>query len=112
MKVEIEVDIPDGYEATGEFRRADSEECWLSASGKVAAGPTGGRHIILRKKRYYRPLTHMDVGKTAEVRYFDEWKSRLVVGFSSGMGAVFYRDPDEQHMLRSVPHTMARILGE
>lgn len=56
QQITIEVDIPDGYEATGEFRLPDeSRECWLSNFSAVCE-PHGGRatvhgpRLILRKK--------------------------------------------------------------
>lgn len=54
--ITIEVDIPDGYEATGEFRLPDeSRECWLSNFSAVCEPHDGratvhGPRLILRKK--------------------------------------------------------------
>jgi hypothetical protein len=59
MKFQMEVDIPEGYEATGEYRRPDRCDHWLdsnSGSAKVACGPVDFRKIILRKIPVYVPL--------------------------------------------------------
>ena len=54
MKIELEVDIPDGWEATGEYRWAHKslDEAYLSASnGLQIRESTGYDVIILRRKR-------------------------------------------------------------
>lgn len=53
QKIEIEVDIPDGYEATGELRKVESGDCFLSLGNPVQiwTGSTSvQRYLILRKK--------------------------------------------------------------
>ncbi len=56
QQITIEVDIPDGYEATGEFRLPDeSREFWLSLTARLCFPHNGqptcdGPRIIVRKK--------------------------------------------------------------
>ncbi len=48
-KIEIEVDIPEGYEATGEYRIPDEpNDYWLGDFG-MASGPSSCHRIIFRK---------------------------------------------------------------
>jgi hypothetical protein len=52
MKVEIEVDVPDGWELTGEFHRAFKGNGYLSTCGALiwtSDMPSSERYIILRK---------------------------------------------------------------
>lgn len=53
QKIEIEVDIPEGWEATGEYRRLNPGEHFASSKG-IARGyldpHVGHRCIIIRKK--------------------------------------------------------------
>lgn len=56
MKIEIDVEIQDGYDATGEYKKPEAGELYLSPSGKVKLAEYDfehDSHIILRKK----PLT-------------------------------------------------------
>ena len=48
-RFEIEAEIPDGFEATGEWRRPRDGEYWVGSSGQRFKGLSGGRRIILRK---------------------------------------------------------------
>ena len=49
QKIEIEVDVPEGYEATGEYRIPyERNDYWLGDFG-VASGPSSCHRIILRK---------------------------------------------------------------
>jgi hypothetical protein len=59
MKIELEVSIPDGYEATGEYRKVeDSVTPHLSAGGKLCFTKSLNNRIILRKKApKMRPMT-------------------------------------------------------
>lgn len=56
QQITIEVDIPDGYEATGEFRLPDeSREFWLNPTARLCFPHNGqptcdGPRLILRKK--------------------------------------------------------------
>ena len=52
-KVEIELDIPDGYEATGEFRPWKEGEWFLNSDGNAEIGIFGSKsaRLILRKLR-------------------------------------------------------------
>jgi hypothetical protein len=56
QKIEIEVDIPEGYEATGEYRRPECGECYLwdtgANIGKSCCDPEERDTplVILRKK--------------------------------------------------------------
>ena len=51
MKIEIECEIPAGYEATGEYRAVtDCTEPHLSASGCLCFSKSQHPRIILRKK--------------------------------------------------------------
>lgn len=55
QQITIEIDIPDGFEATGEFRIPDERnEYWLSSGGELCGPHNGmatvcGNRIILRK---------------------------------------------------------------
>lgn len=53
MKIEIEVDIPDGYEATGEYRQPKSGDYWIDPkTDELARFPlyhAKDRRVILRK---------------------------------------------------------------
>lgn len=42
--------VPDGYEATGEFREPDSEDWWISGGNKPTHGSNGWPRVILRRK--------------------------------------------------------------
>lgn len=56
QKITIDVEVPDGYEATGEWRWPNADEPFLTVAGTVCTmhiGDTVGRRgnrIILRKK--------------------------------------------------------------
>ena len=67
MKFEIDVDIPDGYEPTGEYRYPRSGEPFMSpleVKATTTFNPRGtGRRLILREK----PLTYEDFERV-EVR--------------------------------------------
>ena len=65
MKIELEVSIPDGYEATGEYRCANIGDICLTEVGAVYAanGFTSSRYIILRKVEPVKkmmPMTHLE----------------------------------------------------
>ncbi len=47
--VMIELDVPEGFEATGEYRRASETEFWLSEHELPLQGPTTCPWPILRK---------------------------------------------------------------
>ena len=53
MKIEIEVDIPEGYEGTGEYRRPKNGDYWIDPkTDELASFPTHlakDRCVILRK---------------------------------------------------------------
>lgn len=71
QKVEIEVDVPDGYEATGEFRTpVNSQDIFLlDAHGSIRTGGHywGVPRIILRRVKQYRePVLPADYGKQCE----------------------------------------------
>lgn len=56
MKIEFDINIPEGYEATGEYRRARIGEYYLSVDAKdvfIATGSADTSHnrIILRPKK-------------------------------------------------------------
>jgi hypothetical protein len=59
MKIELEVSIPDGYEATGEYRKVEGHSTpHLSASGNLCFTKSQNNRIILRKKTpVMRPMT-------------------------------------------------------
>ena len=61
MKFEIDVEIPDGFEPTGEFRPVRPNDWFLNQYGRVAEawGHGGYPHLILRKK----PLAYEDFEK-------------------------------------------------
>ena len=63
MKIEIECEIPAGYEATGEYRAVtDCTEPHLSASGCLCFSKSQHPRIILRKKApAMRPMTHDEI---------------------------------------------------
>jgi len=52
QKIEIEVDVPDGWEVTGEYRKPLDHEPYISKEGWLAERNIGvdGPRIILRKK--------------------------------------------------------------
>lgn len=57
MKFEIEADIPDGYEPTGEYRDPGHGEWFLTEGGAIGRGLNAGRaRLILREK----PLAYED----------------------------------------------------
>lgn len=55
-KITIDVEVPDGYEPTGEYRWPNPNEPFLAYTGNVVTMPIGdtvgrrGNRIILRKK--------------------------------------------------------------
>ncbi len=52
MKIEIDVEIPEGYEATGEYRPAIEPDHYLSIEGEAVTGISTMSHkLILRKKK-------------------------------------------------------------
>lgn len=76
MKFEIEVDIPDGYEPTGEFRRAMRGERYLDDTGhviEIEKYMSVGKYIILRKVP--RTPTSADIGRVVEVGSGDPYSS-------------------------------------
>lgn len=48
--VTLQLNIPEGYEPTGEIRRAEEHEPWTVANGALYTGPSHMPQIILRKK--------------------------------------------------------------
>ena len=64
QEITITVDIPEGYEATGEYRMANGEDMCLSESGDnwiaVSGEDSRGNHIILRKK--WKPPEFLNPG--------------------------------------------------
>ena len=50
QEITITVDIPEGYEATGEYRRAEDSDVWLGSEASVMRGGNMNSRIILRKK--------------------------------------------------------------
>lgn len=69
MKVELEVSMPEGYEATGEFRRVTRKDMFLHRDGTCADtwrhnDSSCDKYIILRKvevPKKMRPMTEMEV---------------------------------------------------
>ena len=67
MKIELEVSIPDGYEATGEYRYQCAGEWYLSHGRPVALEAQGNierNSIILRKVepvKKMRQMTHDEI---------------------------------------------------
>ena len=63
MKIELQVSLPDGYEATGEYRSVSIGEHYFDKEAKYWAGICTGersssQYIILRKKApAMRPMT-------------------------------------------------------
>lgn len=55
QKVEIEVEIPEGYEPTGEFRKVSGMDWYLDRHGHPwrweVPGESGGQYIIIRKRK-------------------------------------------------------------
>ena len=47
--IAIEIDVPDGYELTGEYRKAYHEEYYKIQGNTVAQGPSACEYPILRK---------------------------------------------------------------
>lgn len=69
QKVEIEVDVPDGYELTGEYRRPNEGDVYLSGSGgiNICAGDGDFNRLIMRRVKQYRePVLPADYGKQCE----------------------------------------------
>lgn len=69
QKIEIEVDVPDGYEATGEFRVPSSRADLYYFEGMVGHGDPGrlAERVILRRVKQYRePVLPADAWKTCE----------------------------------------------
>jgi hypothetical protein len=89
MKFEIEADIPEGYEPTGEYRVPGLGEYYLF-SDKAALSNLNllSCAIILRKKIQYRdPVLPADCGKTA--RFSDNgnvWGEDRIRGYEEGEG--------------------------
>jgi hypothetical protein len=50
MRFEIEADIPETHEPTGDYRRPRDGEYWLGVHGQVRSGVAGSCRIILREK--------------------------------------------------------------
>jgi hypothetical protein len=50
MKFEIEADIPETHEPTGEFRSPERGDSWLAYDGSVGYGMAFGFVVILREK--------------------------------------------------------------
>jgi hypothetical protein len=87
--INLNVDVPDGYETTGEYRQPIIEEPFLDEAGKLFAGKFAGHcgpRIILRRvdKPAVRPMTrneilviltkpHMVISVCPE--FTDEWDS-------------------------------------
>lgn len=76
--------IPDGYESVA-FREASNTECYLKQNGEVAAGPTVGKYLIVKKiirlqsGKYYQLANGDIVGPMREL-------------YSIAGGAVFSSD--------------------
>lgn len=51
MKIELDVEIPEGYEATGKYGKPVAGEYWMDIHGKVFSVSDTGNRIILRKKK-------------------------------------------------------------
>lgn len=69
QKIEIEIDVPEGYEATGEFRQPRKGEFILRSGSAIEAMTDNefSEGIILRKvKRYREPVLPADLGKVCE----------------------------------------------
>lgn len=45
----LSIEVPDGYEATGEYRTPTNGETYLTPGGVVATGPAEERYFILRR---------------------------------------------------------------
>jgi hypothetical protein len=60
-KIEFEVEIPEGYEWTGEFRKVLRGELYISNEGKVdkwdVSAQSNSRYTILRKAEVWKQLT-------------------------------------------------------
>jgi len=50
MRFEIEAEIPEGYEPTGEYRLGMQGDSWLSVDGSVGRGCAETLRVILREK--------------------------------------------------------------
>lgn len=72
----LSIDVPDGYEATGEYRKAVSGDIILLSDGTamawVALSPTAEKHFILR--RAWTPPTWLPIDNWL---YFNGSKWRL-----------------------------------
>jgi len=87
QKVTIEVDIPNGWEPTGEFRPLNqfTAEYWLGRDGEVEFDRGGFLpKLILRKvKRYREPSLPADYGKECEVSDDGKkWVTAKLQGFA------------------------------
>lgn len=60
-KIEFEVEIPEGYEWTGEFRKVLRGELYICNEGKVdkwdVSAQSNSRYTILRKAEVWKQLT-------------------------------------------------------
>lgn len=92
MEVKMNMpDPPEGYEYTGEFRRANASEPYLEtdATTRILQHGTVGMYPILRKIRQWRPVQMSDVGKELYVRW---QKGDSDFGYLTHLGYSHYRD--------------------
>lgn len=83
-----DVEIPDGYEPTGEYRKSKPEEWFLAINKTSATQSLNGSDvnlIILRKIKTWRdPVLPADAGKKCRVSFSGQlWSERVILrGFS------------------------------
>jgi hypothetical protein len=83
QKIEVEINIPDGYEATGEFRYPVNGELYLYCGTVAKSDGVHPERLILRKvKRYREPTLPADYGKECEFSNSDgEWSKGVLIGY-------------------------------
>jgi hypothetical protein len=85
MKIEINVDIPTGYEATGEYKVPGADEYFLSLAGHVENGEGLATPRIILKKSivWVDACLPRDWGKAARFSNDDgaTWHEGQVVGY-------------------------------
>ena len=104
MKMEIELpEPPEGYEYTGEYRRANHTEYYMDSRGQkcVSCNPvTMGKQFILRKIEKWRKVTNWisDHGKKARFKNSkdQEWFYCTLVGYyKNALGDPMFISLDE-----------------
>ena len=69
QQITISVDIPEGLEATGEFREPRNKEHFINAHGdmEIALHDFSYPRIILRRKPEPKPLQHDEIERLSDI---------------------------------------------